>query len=140
MSNTNGHAQFKFEGVWALLGLVDGSTLIAKFMGFTDRADVEKALADPNNMWAPLENAYHVLIQPATNGQGVPVIMEICLPYFQSLDEKQAVSVQVRNISSMWFVDEMSRPMQEKLATHVTKANQKIQAMRAAAVGVQIAR
>lgn len=135
MNGTNGHNKEDFSGVWAAFQLTGGANVLGRFLNPSamTREVAEKALS--SDAWVALDQAYSLmLVSGAANGQ--PVFAEVCVPYGQSRDEKQMVSLQVCNIVSTIFFEDMGRATLETMQKHISQARAKITQMRAATAGI----
>lgn len=139
MNGTNGHSKDDFSGVWVMFGLTGGVNVLGRFLNPSQltREIAEKHLNEQS--WVALDQAYTLmLVSGAANGQ--PVFAEVCVPYGQSRDEKQMVSIQVCNIVSTIFFEDMGRATRETMEKHISQARNKIMQMRAATANITIAR
>lgn len=145
MNGSNGHNKEDFSGVWALIGLTGGVNILGRFMPMVmntpsapphAQSTYEKLLE--TEKWIALDQAYTFMLISGS-AQGQPVFAEICMPYGQCRDEKQPVSIQVCNIVSTMFFDDMGEATRRTMEKHISDARRKIVQMRAATAGITVA-
>ncbi len=158
MSNGNGngkHSGIDFTaGVWAVVGLAGGLNVIGRFMGsVSDQSDnvkhlntegppitresIEKALE--TEKWIMLDRAFSfALIPGSANGQ--PVLAPMCMPFAGAHDGEIPVGIQIANITTTMFFDEMPEATRRQFQTYANNGNASAQKLRAATAGVVLAR
>lgn len=145
-SNGNGkHSGIDFTaGVWAVVGLAGGLNVIGRFMGsVSDQSDVitresiEKALE--TEKWIMVDRAFSfALIPGSANGQ--PVLAPMCMPFAGAHDGEIPVGIQIANITTTMFFDEMPEATRRQFQTYANNGNASAQKLRAATAGVVLAR
>lgn len=160
MSNANGNGNGKhahdldFTGVWAVIGLAGGLNIIGRFMAsegmveiagpdgkkqkrMITREDIENALV--TEKWIMLDRAFtFALIPGSANGQ--PMLAPISMPFAGAHDGDIPVGIQIANITTTMFFEEMPDPTRKQFMEYAIKGNAAAARLRAANVGVVVAR
>lgn len=134
---SNGHS-LSFEGVWAVIGLAGGLNVIGRFMGTSiGREEIERALC--SEKWIMLDRAFSfALIPGSANGQ--PLLAPMCMPFAGAHDGEIPVSIQIANITTTMFFEEMPDATRRQFEEYANKGNGAAQKLRAATAGVVLAR
>lgn len=138
---SNGHYSLDFTGVWCMIGLAGGLSIIGRFMGSDKRLDgaeitretIEKALTEEK--WIMLDRAFSfALIPGSANGQ--PMMAPMCMPYGGAHDGDIPVGIQIANITTTLFFDEMPDATRRQFMDYASKGNMAAQKLRAANAGI----
>lgn len=133
---TNGHGT-KLTGVWALVSTTGGISIICRFAGFKEQSEVEQHLdgtCGPQR-WVGIDRAYTLMMIPGMV-ENKPTLVPVCAPFGQMLDEEQKLGIQISNLVTVAFFDEMSPKTRSSMERHVQRACENAVKLSAASSGL----
>lgn len=133
MSANNGSKNVG-PGVWALVSTTGGLSMLCKFDRQFDRDKIE-SIMESGSGWVPIENAYTFMLIPG-NSNGRPTVAPMCVPFGQMVGEHQKIALQVQNLVSVAFFDDMDPKTRSMYEAHVSNARNFVTQLSAAASGI----
>ncbi len=123
------------DGVWALVSTTGGISIICRFAMFEKQSEAESWLDDKDNRWVAIDRAYTLMMIPGMV-ENRPSLVPICAPFGQMLDEEQHLGVQIANLVTVAFFDEMSAKTRASMEKHVQRACENAIKLSAAQSGI----